>query len=105
MKTRAAASTFALILGLYAMAPATAESFESFNERGPDIRDRPAASQTPMARPGGPSRATTSHGQRFNKGSALVVAPASSARPAPNPQICDLSPRTGFNESSQIGAC
>lgn len=102
MKTRTAASTCALIIGLYAMAPATAESF---SERGPDIRDRPAASQTPMARPGEPSRATTSQGQRFNKGSALVVAPASSARPAQNRQFCDLSPRTGFNESSQIGAC
>ena len=36
---------------------------------------------------------------------ALVVAPASSARPAQNRQVCDLSPRTGFNESGQIGAC
>ena len=102
MNTRAAASTFALILGLYAMAPATAEPF---SERGPDIHGRPATSQTAMAHSGEPSRTTASHGQRFNKGSALVVAPASSARPAPNPQVCDLSPRVGFNDSGQIGAC
>lgn len=102
MKTRTAASTFALIVGLYGITPATAESF---NERGPDIGNWSAASQAPMAQPSEQSRTTTSYGQRFNKGSTFVAAPASSTDPAQSRQVCELSPRIGFNESSQISAC
>lgn len=102
MKTRTAASTFALIISLYGITPATAESF---NERGPDIGNWPAASQTPMAQPSEQSRTTASHSQRFNKGSTFATAPASFTDPAQSRQVCDLSPRIGFNESSQISAC
>lgn len=106
MKTRIAVSTFAL-LAMYGVTPALAEPF---NDRGPDIRNWPAASSTPLAQTGaGSSTVTPYQRSGFNKASNLVVAPSttSSTNPASaTSQRCDLSsPRIGFQQSSQLDIC
>lgn len=102
MKTRIAVSTFALIIGLYGITPAMAESF---NERGTDWKTTspmPTTHQAESAQtPSGPFASSWGRG----KTPSQYEAPSSASARLDTGQSCDLTPRVGFNQSSHLTTC
>lgn len=101
MKTRTAVSTFALIIGLYGITPAMAESF---NERGTDWRtaNPPTTHQTQREQaPSGPFASSWGSGRTPSE----YKGPASSSARPDTGWSCDLTPRVGFNQSSHLPTC
>lgn len=104
MKTQMIGSTFALIISLYGIPPALAESF---NDRGMDwITASPTLS---TAYPGNPQTLTPdgSFASSWNSGITPLQYrdPTPSSTRADMGQSCDLKPRVGFNKASSFPTC
>ena len=104
MKTRIAASTFALMIGSYGMTPAVAESF---NERGSDwAMTSPMPSTTYSGKPQTlPPDGSFASSWGSGKTPSQYEGPSSSPTRLGTGRSCDLTPRIGFNQDNNFPAC
>jgi hypothetical protein len=104
MKTQAIASTCVLIIGLYGMTPAVAESFQ---DRGSDWTvDSPmVTSNSPILSQTLPPDGSFASSWGSGKTPTQYEGPSSSSGRLATGRSCDLTPKVGFNQKNRWPTC